>query len=287
MQDAVVKGLSTDIPAYETVIFRTIIALPFLLGWLIYTGHATLMFGIHLWPLFLRSLILCSAYFAFVLSIAAMPIATSVSIYFTMPIFVAGFAGSTLGERVPLYRWVAIAAAFIGVLITVRPGLKDFEPAVFLALYSAFGYAWGQLLGRRLSHQVPLVIIANWQNFIYLGVGVIVGVIVHITGPTGGEDKALIFLTKPWSLPSPIQLSLLTFMGLMSVGAAVFFINAYRYAEANFVAPFEYSAIIWATLNGIIFFNDFPDAWNWLGTAIVILAGLYMLWNDRRQKTQI
>ena len=63
----------------------------------------------------LRSLILCTAYFAFVLSIAAMPIANSVAIYFTMPFFVAGLAGPLLGERVRIYRWLAIIAGFIGV----------------------------------------------------------------------------------------------------------------------------------------------------------------------------
>jgi S-adenosylmethionine uptake transporter len=76
---------------------------------------------------------------------------------------------------------------------------------------------------------------------------------------------------------------MLTVMGVLSAAASVFFINAYRFAEANFVAPFEYSAIVWATLNGMLFFGDFPDWWNGIGTLTVISAGLYMLWMDSRR----
>ena len=65
----------------------------------------------------LRGVILCSAYFAFILAIAAIPIANAVSIYFVMPFFVAALTGPFLGEHVPPYRWAAIAAAFIGVMV--------------------------------------------------------------------------------------------------------------------------------------------------------------------------
>jgi drug/metabolite transporter (DMT)-like permease len=281
MQDAIVKGMSASLPAYETIIFRTLVSFPLLLGWLIHSRSLGLMFSQHLGALFWRSFILCSAYFAFVASIAALPLATTVSIYFTMPFFVAGLSGYTLGERVPLYRWLAIIAGFIGVIIAIRPTVDSLRPAVFFALYSAFGYAWGQMLGRKLSHRVPSVVVANWQNMIYFLVGAIIGLIVLATGGIGTEDKSLAFLTRPWSWPDQNQFWLLMLMGVMSAGAAVLFIQAYSHAEASFVAPFEYSAIVWATLNGILFFKDFPDQWNLIGTSIVITAGLFMLWFDR------
>ncbi len=282
-QDAIVKGVSETLPAYETIIFRTVVSLPLLLGWLIHSRSIHLMFSEHMGALFLRSIILCSAYFAFVASIAAMPLATTVSIYFTMPFFVAGFSGYTLGERVPLYRWLAIVIGFIGVVIAIRPGLDSLEPAVFFALYSAFGYALGQMLGRKLSHRVPAVVVANWQNLVYLAVGAVVAVIIWAIGATATTDKSLAFLTRPWAWPDQEQLWLLLLMGVMSAIASVLFIKAYSFAEASFVAPFEYSAIVWATLNGIMFFNDVPDQWSLLGTVIVISAGLFMLWRDSRR----
>ncbi len=282
-QDAIVKGVSETLPAYEAIIFRTIVSFPLLIGWLIHSRSAHLMFSGHMGALFMRSIILCSAYFAFVASIATLPLATSVSIYFTMPFFVAGFSGYTLGERVPLYRWLAIIAGFVGVIIAIRPSIDSLQPAVFFALYSAFGYAWGQMLGRRLSHRVPAVVVANWQNLIYFVAGAIIAAIVWITGDTATADKSLAFLIRPWAWPNQHQIWLLILMGIMSAIASILFIRAYSLAEASFVAPFEYSAIVWATFNGIMFFNDFPDQWNLLGTIIVIGAGLFMLWHDSKR----
>ena len=165
MQDAIMKGVSGSLPAYEAVIFRTISSLPLLFTWLLITSSPANLFPPRLLPmLVLRSFILCTAYFGFVLSIATLPLATSVSIYFTMPFFVAALSGWALGERVPSYRWIAIIIGFGGVMLMVRPGSEAFQPAALYALWSAVGYAIGQMIGRHLSLRVEPVVIANWQN---------------------------------------------------------------------------------------------------------------------------
>ncbi len=285
MQDAIVKNVSSSLPAYEVVLFRTFIALPFLLAWLVYTGAYGAFFGSHRMMLLGRSLILCAAYFAFVLSIATLPIATAVSIYFTMPFFVAALSGYALDERVPLYRWVAIVIGFAGVLMTLRPTLDTLQPAAGLALFSAFGYAVGQMMGRKLSRHVAPVIVANWQNVTYLLVGALLAIGIAAIGETVTADKSIAFLTRPWLWPTTRQFVLLVVMGLMSVGAMVLFIYAYSHGEANFVAPFEYIAIFWAIFNGIAFFGDIPDGWNVVGATTVIAAGLWMVWMDGRRRS--
>jgi drug/metabolite transporter (DMT)-like permease len=286
-QDAIVKYMSGSYPAYETVFIRGLITIPILAIWLrrdlSFASLATPMLKFVL----LRGLILCSAYFAFILAIAAMPIANAVSIYFTMPFFVAGLVGWALGEHVPLYRWAAIIIGFIGVIIMVRPGASDFEPASFFALYSAFGYALGQMMSRRLSQSVSPIIIANWQNLIYFVVAIVVGAVVYFGGFMGQGGHSIAFLTRPPVWPSAKDASLLGLMGLLSAIVMMLYLNAYKSAEANFVAPFEYTAMIWAVLYGVEVFGDFPDKWTWTGAAIVVGAGLLMLWQDHKQKFRL
>ncbi len=188
-QDAIVKSMSGTYPAYETVIIRCVSSLPLLLGWLLATqGMAALRTP--QWPLvLLRSLILCSAYFAFILAISAMPMANAISIYFTMPFFVAGLAGPLLHERVPIYRVVAIIIGFIGVLIMERPGWVTFEPAALLALYSAAGYAVGQMLGRKLSDDVAPVVIANYPERYLSGCRISDGFHHRVLRPARGNEQ--------------------------------------------------------------------------------------------------
>jgi drug/metabolite transporter (DMT)-like permease len=282
LQDAIVKGVSETIPAYETMIYRTVFAAPLLIGWLVYTGAHSRMFASHSRELFVRSVILCSAYLSFILAIAALPLATAVSLYFTMPFFVAGLSGMALKEPVPLYRWFAIVIGFAGVLITVRPGFERIESGHFFALYAALGYAVAQMWGRSLAHRIEPAIIVNWQNLIYFASGVAITGAIYVFGQPETSDTALAFLTRPWATPTATQFWLLVFMGVVSAFVAALFLSAYRYAEASIVAPFEYSAIIWATLYDALFFQRLPGAFDIAGSALVIAAGVYMLIRDRQ-----
>jgi drug/metabolite transporter (DMT)-like permease len=283
-QDAIVKYMSGSYPVYETVFIRGLITIPILALWLKREKRFAVLATPLLPYVILRGLVLCSAYFAFIMAIAAMPIANAVSIYFTMPFFVAGLVGWALGEHVPLYRWLAIFVGFIGVLIMVKPGAANFEPASFFALYSAFGYAVGQMMSRKLSQSVPPIVIANWQNLIYFAVAIFVGAVINMGGFTGQGSHSIAFLTRPILIPSGNDAVLLTLMGLLSAVVMMLYLNAYKNAEANFVAPFEYTAMFWAVLFGITVFGDFPDQWTWAGAAVVVGAGLFMLWRDHRSK---
>lgn len=280
-QDAIIKAMSGTYPVYETMLIRGLTSLPILGVWLAF-AHGLQALITPLWPrILLRALILCSAYFAFILSIAAMPMANMVAIYFTMPFFVAGLAGPFFGERVPIYRWIAIIAGFAGVIVMVRPGVQAFEPASLLALYSAFGYAVGQMMGRRLAQRVAPLVIANWQNAVYFIFALVVGIIVQATGFAGESYKSLAFLTRPFVLPTLQDFLVLSAVGVLAAFTMMSFISAYKLAESSFVAPFEYSGMGWAVLYGLLFFNDFPDLWTWGGMAIVAGAGLFMLAMDR------
>jgi drug/metabolite transporter (DMT)-like permease len=280
-QDAIVKAMSGTYPVHETMIIRGLTSLPILGVWLAQT-HGLQALTTPLWPrILLRALILCSAYLAFILSIAAMPMANMVAIYFTMPFFVAGLAGPFFGERVPIYRWIAIIAGFVGVIVMVRPGVQAFEPASLLALYSAFGYAVGQMMGRKLAQHVAPLVIANWQNAVYFVFALLVGIIAQAAGFAGESHKSLAFLTRPFVWPTLQDFLLLSAVGALAAFTMMSFISAYKLAESSFVAPFEYSGMVWAVVFGLLFFNDFPDLWTWGGMAIVAGAGLFMLAMDR------
>jgi drug/metabolite transporter (DMT)-like permease len=273
-QDAIVKSLASALPAYEVVLIRGLVGLPILATWLFLTDGFKSLFTPFIWPLLGRGLVLSAAYYSFIMAIAAMPIANAVAIYFTM------LAGPFLGEHVPVYRWLAIAAAFVGVLVIVQPGRNDFEPASGFALFSALGYAVGQMMGRHYSQQVPPVAIANVQNLMYLIVSILLLVLINMFGFQGHGYKSLNFLFQPLVWPTGHGLMLLGIMGVLGSIGSVVFTYAYKFAQASFVAPFEYVSMFWAVAFGFFLFGDFPAPLTWAGMAIVIAAGLFMTWRD-------
>jgi drug/metabolite transporter (DMT)-like permease len=281
-QDAVTKSMSGEFSAYETVIFRCIGSFPILAFTLWQQRQVRQLASPLIRRILARGIILCVGYFSFVLSFAAMPLANAVSIYFTMPFFVAGLAGPMLGERVRPHRWAAIMAGFIGVLVIVRPGIGGFEPAALFALLSAFSYGVGQLVGRPAAQRVPPAVIAIWQNTIYLTVGLVLALIFNNLDMTGFHHKSLVFLSRPWVWPDVRDGAILLSNGGLAAMGMMFFINAYKYGETNFVAPFEYSSMIWAISYGLLIFGDFPDLMSWVGMGIVVVAGILMILRDRQ-----
>jgi drug/metabolite transporter (DMT)-like permease len=281
-QDAIVKYMSGSFAAYEMLMLRCLGSLP-VLAFLLYRVGGWRRLATPLLPrILLRSLILAAGYLFFVMSIAAMPIANSVAIYFTMPFFVAGLAGPMLGERVRPHRWAAIIAGFIGVIVMVRPGTGVFEPAAILALLSAFAYATGQMLGRPIAQQVSPSVIAMWQNGVYFTLGLVLAIVCNSFDFSGFTHKSLVFLSRPWVWPETFDLVVLSGIGILAAFGMILFVSAYKYGESNFVAPFEYSSMMWAVGYGILLFADFPDAFTWMGAAIVVAAGLLMVWRDRQ-----
>lgn len=282
--DATVKFLSGGYPVHQLLAVRAGMALP-LLAIFVLWREKTLSVPRARWKLVgLRGLIMASAYLGFSLAVATLPLASGVAIYFTMPLFVAALAGPVLGELVPAYRWALIAAGFTGVLIMIRPGSTVFEPAALLALYAAFGYGCSQLITRSLTGQVPSAILAFWGNVFYLLLALILAVLFSSVGNPEGLHPSIAFLTRSWQMPTPSDFALMASTGFMSAAAMVLFATAYRLGQASFVAPFEYSAMLWATLYGFLLFADLPDAYTLTGGSVVASAGLTMLWLDRRAR---
>jgi len=280
-QDAIVKGLSGGYPTWETVAIRGAAATPIFIVWAWVSGFNPFYLPKLGGLILFRALILFSAYICFALSIATLPLANAVAIYFTMPFFVGLMSARALGEKVPAQRWVAIVVGFLGVVISVRPGTETFRPAALLALYSGFGYAIGQILSRSISQSVEPLLIANAQSLLYFFGSAILGLFITVFKLDASGSATFASMTLPPALPNMLDLGLMILMGVFSCISTVLFVKAYQAAPANFVAPMEYSAIIWAVIYGIVFFKDWPDFATIAGAIIVIIAGFVMMTGDR------
>lgn len=280
--DTIVKWLSGSYPVHQVLFIRCMIGIPILA--LIVNRNASLasLIGPGTGLSLTRSLVMSSAYLAYILSIAAMPMANSVAIYFAMPLIVAVLAGPLLGERVRLHRWIAIIVGLIGVIIMINPGSGVLEPAALLALWSAIGYAIAQTLARRVVRTVPPAAMAFHTNVVYLTVAVSLALAFAFFDMGNVPNKSLAFLARPWQWPPLPDLAAMLLLGSMVAIAMVLFGMAYKSAESSFVAPFEYSAMFWALLLGFLAFGDVPNLRTLWGGAIVLVAGLFMLWADRR-----
>lgn len=281
VQDVSIKGISGDYPFHEMQTIRCASAMLVVVPVLLWGEplKALWQFG---WPRILgRGLLYAIASVCFYLTAAAMPFPEAVALYYTMPLLVAALAGPVLGERVPLYRWIAVGGGFAGILVMMRPGSGVFEPAALIGVTCATLYAIGHLITRSFVAGISTAVIAVHQNAMYLATAIAIALVFGWGGLEVSGHPSLVYLTRPWVWPTTPDLLLMAGVGLSTGLLMVLFTLAYRLAPSSFVAPFEYSSMFWAVLFSYLILGDVPDRTAMTGIALIVGAGLFMLLMDR------
>jgi drug/metabolite transporter (DMT)-like permease len=199
--------------------------------------------------------------------LAHLPLATVTALGFTQPLFTIILAVLILSEPVRWRRWAATAVGFLGVLVMLRPGSGSFEPVLLAPLAMAFCIAVAVVLVKRLpasESQTAMLVYFCVASFLLA----LVPAILH------------------WRDPTPLEWLLLAGVGVLGMISQACILRAYRAGEATFVAPFDYSKLLLATIVGYLFFAEVPDVWTWGGAAIIIASTYYIVWRERVRKTE-
>ncbi|MEP1206859.1 MAG: DMT family transporter [Rhizobiaceae bacterium] len=190
-------------------------------------------------------------------SIAYIPMADATAISFLNPVFAMALAIPLLGERVGRVRWAAAAIAFLGAMILLRPTPASFQPGAMLALAAAAVIGMELIFIKKLAGREGPFQILIINNAIGLVIASLAAVLV-------------------WQAPTLLQWAGLAAVGLLMACAQVCFINGMARADASYVAPFSYAALVFAALYDFVAFDAVPDWVTWVG-AVIILSGALML----------
>ncbi|MDZ7799713.1 MAG: DMT family transporter [Trueperaceae bacterium] len=263
VMDGFAKHLQTRYPVAQVVwaryLFHLLVMLPLVLA----------RFGPRaLWPervgvQVFRGSLLLGATTLFFSSIARMPLADTLALFFVSPLVVTVLATLVLGEPVGWRRAAAVAVGFAGVLVILRPGTGVFEWTALLAVGAGTVHGLYMLTTRKLAGSAP--------PLVTLAYTALVGAIVM---------SAIVGFV--WVPPTPGDFGLMLLLGLLAAAGHFLIIKAFDHAPAAWLAPVGYSEIVMSTLVGYVAFGDFPDGWTWIGIAIIVASGLYVSVRERR-----
>ena len=285
LQDAFIKDLSAAYPVWEMQIFRGGSALLLIFGWIVVGGGLRQLIGTRPSGLLLaRSLVLSVASLSFYVSLAGMQFADAVAIYFSLPLMIAGLSGLLIGEQVPPRRWIAISVAFAGVAIIAQPTSGVFNPASLIALFSTLCYAIGLMLTRPVGMRVPSSVMGLWQLIGFVATGAILGLVFGSGAFHDPDHPSLSYLTQGWITPTPGHLLQMMAFGVAAALATILYTAGYKVVAPSFVAPFEYQSLIWASLWGFVLWGDVPATTTFGGAALIVAAGLWMIWRESRSQ---
>jgi len=194
-----------------------------------------------------------------------MPLADAMAIGFAKSFFVTIFAIWFLDEVVGMRRWLAVIVGFVGVIVMMQPGTQGFDPISVLALISAASAGLVMVIIRQLSKTDQPVTILSYQ-------AILVAICVAI--------PALYY----WLTPTLWEWALLFAIGVVSYGAQMLNIFAYKWGEASVLASLDYVRLLYATFFGWLLFDTLPGPYTLVGALVIIGASIYTVQRERARK---
>ncbi|QGY00468.1 DMT family transporter [Roseovarius faecimaris] len=270
---ALIKAASEQVPPGQAVFFRSFFAIPVILGWLIWRGDLRTGLKIRS-PMghFLRGFVGSVAMGLGFAGLGLLPLPEVTALGYAAPLLTVVFAAMFLGEKVGVFRISAVGLGFAGVLIVLSPRLTalsgeavDTAQALgaILVLMGAMCAALAQIYIRKLVKTEETSAIVFYFSL---------------------SSTSLSLLTIPfgWVLPDLWVIVCLVLAGLIGGTAQIFLTSAYRYADASVVAPFDYASMLFALAIGYVVFDEVPTGTMLFGAALVILAGIIIIWRERQ-----
>lgn len=281
VQDVILKLMSGDYPLWQAMLIRSLTALPLLLLIVLWMDGRLATIASPGWRwMFARGGLMCVAYTAYYLGLARLPMADTVALFFTAPLFITVAAALIFRDRVGPVTWAALAAGAAGVGLILRPGGGLFEVAALLPVLGALGYARSMLTARVLGRRETAAAMAFWGNITFLLFALALAAVFGSGAHADRGGEALAFLTRGWQPLTAGDTALFALCGVIAAVGLVLLTAAYRVAPSATVAPFEYSFILWAVLWGWAFWGDWPVPTAWAGIALLIGAGLVVIRAD-------
>ena len=267
VNDTMMKLATSGLPSYEVLFLRgaaaTLWGFPLLFA-LGYRKQIPLIFDKRVLR---RNLLELAAILCYVVALANMQIADSTALGQITPLLMLVGSSILFGERIGGQRMALIGLGFIGALMVAQPTMQGISVYALLALGNAALAAARDLAGRRVSAEVPGMIVA------------ISAVVVVLIGAGAAH-----LVSERWVMPEMRHLLLMAGAGFFLIFGHFFIFMAYRVGPTSAVAPFYYCFTVWAVISGLLVFGQFPNALAVCGILLVVGSGLTIVSLDQRQR---
>ncbi|MBT6182344.1 DMT family transporter [archaeon] len=257
VNDVIVKKVGGTLHFTEIAFAQSFFATANLLPFLLFRERFSLrsdIIHVHM----LRGVVTACAIVFWFLGLQYCQIPTATLLGYTIPIFVLIFARMFLKEEVSPNTVCTTLICFIGVGVTIIPSKINFHLGSVILILGSIFYALENIINKKYCNKESIFNLLFYVNLFSA---------LLLLGPA----------VYHWTLPNSIQFGLLFTLGVASNVALFSIITAYKYLSASFLAPFQYTELVFAIVFGYTFFSEFPDYWTFLGGSIIFIGTLLAL----------
>lgn len=219
------------------------------------------------WLQLLRVAVVTADSALFYAAVAYLPLADVFTFFMAGPIYVAAMSCFLPDGKVGWQRWLAILAGFIGVVMALGPSFTEFSPGVLYALGGSFCYA-GSLMMNKVLVKTSDTMLGTLQAL----------------GALIGCGAIAVF---QWTPPGLVDFGMLLLLGVVACLAHLLISRSVKLAPVSVLAPFQYTLLLWGIAFGFMVFGDVPDDRVLIGAAVIMTAGLFLLYSESRERGRL
>ena len=281
LQDTVIRLLAVDISILQVMFARSIVALILLTAFLFVTKKEIILRTEFPKLTVFRTVMFILAFVFYYIGLYYLTFAEATALFFTAPFFITIFSGIFLKEKIGFIRWAIIIYGFIGVLFIVSPKIDSFNVYMIYPILCAAGYSANMIIIKYTSEKDNVY---TQTLHVYIAT-IIICPIITFSGIFldfgNSNSEVLNFLFRDWYFNDPKSLIMISIVGVSVIFGFVFLFNAYRHGRPYIIAPFEYIFLIWAVILGWFIWSETVDLKTWSGIAIIVSAGIFILYREK------
>ena len=259
-----VRQVSEELHPFEIAFFRNFFGLLVVSPLLFRFGFGALQtpkLKLHA----LRGALQTAGMMLFFTALTLAPLAQTVSLSFTAPLFTTILAIVILRERAGWRRWAALIAGFVGAWIVIRPGLAVVNTGALLVILSSCVWAGSMIIIKILSRTESSLTITLYMGLFMAPLSLIPALFV-------------------WQWPGGQALMFLMLVGAFGGVGHLALAQAFKESDATAVLPYDFTRLIWASALGFLVFAEVPDLWTWIGGSVIFSSTVYIAFRETRLK---
>ena len=266
IEDALLKAASVAIPIWQILILFGVGGTLIFAGVARARGTRLMQPDVFSTPMKVRAVFEILGRLFYILAIALTPLSSATVILQATPLVVVAGAALFFGETVGWRRWSAIVVGMVGVVLIIQPTGDSFSVLSMLAVLGMLGFAGRDLASRAAPASLGTEVL-GFYGFLCV---VVAGIAFYFW-----EDAPMAALTTHTCLhiAGAVVLGAIAYASLM---------KAMRTGEVSAVTPFRYSRLLFGIGLGVFLFGETLDGTMWIGSALIVASGLYILWRGKR-----
>ena len=276
LQDAIIKLTSSDMSIWQFQFLRSGFNLTLLFGGLMLFGGARALPPKRLFAVVLRSVFLIGAMGCFFSGVPFLSLSEIAAGLYLFPLIVTLLSRFVLGEKVGVRRLGAVGVGLCGSMLILKPIGGNFEVVSLLPMGAAFFYACMVLTTRKLCREESPVTLACGVAIGFMAVGCIGLLLFEAPERAGAAGAGWPYLLTGWHELSLLLVVVIAMCSVMNLVANICLARAYQTAESSWLAPYDYSYLVFATAWGYVIWGTVPDIYAVLGMCLIAAAGIFI-----------